>query len=38
VLPGDAMVKDYYKQKGWDENGVPPKTTVPPKTIVTPKP
>ncbi|MCF6248873.1 MAG: aldehyde ferredoxin oxidoreductase C-terminal domain-containing protein [Desulfobacula sp.] len=25
VVPVDDMVKEYYKQKGWDENGVPPK-------------
>ena len=25
VVPVHDMVKDYYKLKGWDENGVPPK-------------
>ena len=24
VVPVDQMVKDYYRIKGWDENGVPP--------------
>ena len=25
VVPVHDMVKDYYKIKGWDENGVPKK-------------
>ena len=25
VVPVRDMVKDYYRIKGWDENGVPPK-------------
>jgi aldehyde:ferredoxin oxidoreductase len=24
VVPVDRMVRDYYRIKGWDENGVPP--------------
>lgn len=24
VVPVDRMVKDYYKVKGWDKDGVPP--------------
>jgi aldehyde:ferredoxin oxidoreductase len=24
VVPVDRMVKEYYKIKGWDEEGVPP--------------
>ena len=24
----DIMLKDYYKVRGWDENGIPKKETV----------